>query len=293
MTRRLLLTALLCAPLCAQAQAPTEEVRWRHELAADAPFRFSIEVDANTRFEDGKNDTSLRFAMRFSAKPEASADGATPVVCTLDSLVVHADSKAATIRYDSADTKTDSGPLQRLRELSGAKFRLSIEPNGTIRSAEVPEHLAKLAAEHLGSDFRNLFATYFVPLPDVAKSTGDEWQTTTRMFGERIGGVETTARMRCASNADGRADIEMQFEPAPPPKRPGVQFELRRADGKLAVDVARGRVLTMDATLLARATRMSGSASPTATSELKVRAALLVDEPKPAPAPQAENGAKN
>ena len=158
---------------------------------------------------------------------------------------------------------------------------------------EAPEHLAKLSAEHLGSDFRNLFAAYFVPLPDAPKSKGDEWQTTTRMFGERIGGVETTARMRLDALADGRAEIGMQFEPATPPQRPGVQFEMRRADGRLVVDVAHGRVLTAEATLLARATRISGNASPTATSELKVRASLLADEPAPIPARPPENGSKH
>ncbi len=291
MSRRPLALTLLCAPLFAQEQAHPAQLR--HELTSGSPFHFAIEVDSTTSFEDGKRDSSMRFAMRFAAKPETSPDGATPVVCTLEALVVHADSKTTTIRFDSTDTKQDSGPLQRLRELTGAQFRLSIEPNGKIRSAEVPENLAKLATEHLGSDFRNLFAAYFVPLPDAPKSKGDEWQTTTRMFGERIGGVETTTRMRLDAIADGRAEIGMQFEPATPPQRPGVQFEMRRADGKLVVDVAHGRVLTAEATLLARATRISGNASPTGTSELKVRASLLPDETAPTPARPPENGSKN
>ncbi len=292
MLRPLVSIAFVVAALAGQEDAPTPATL-RHGLAGAEPFQFSIEVGTRLSHESQKQDTSMRFAMQFRAEPGATKEGATTVTCTLESLVVHADSPNTTIRFDSADVKSDSGPLQRLRDLKGATFVLVVEPTGKMRSAEIPSPLAKLADEHLGSDFRSLFATYFLPLPDAPRAAGDEWEATTRMFGERIGGIETPTRLRCTANAAGRAEIELQFEAPNPPQRPGVRFELRRADGKAVLDTAKGRVVSAEATLLARATRLAGGANPTATSQLQVRASLLPAEPKPTTTQLPEGGTKN
>jgi hypothetical protein len=265
----------IAAALAAQQDTP-QEVVLRHGLAAEQPFSFRVEIESSIMFEDAKKNGTMRFVMQFAAKPGSTEAGVSAVACTLQRLTVDVDSQNAKVRYDSQSSHPDTGPLQALRELTDAVFTLRVAADGRLAAVAAPAPLEAIAKEHLGSDFRSVFAAYFVPLPTAPQRVGSEWTAETRLFGTRVGDKETPVLGKTIAVTNSQAELSYAFEAPMPPERPGVRFEIRQSDGKATVDLKNGRVLHAEALLLARATRTQGKDQETATSQMRVRADLVL-----------------
>lgn len=271
MPRALLMVGLLAAVLPAQDGAT---VRLQHRFLDREPFAFTIRVDSQSSFEDDRKNSRMRFLLRFSAIPGAEVDGHTEVACTLQRLTATVEAPNAHIQFDSSDEGPAIGPLQKLEQLLHAKFLVPVAPDGTLGEVTVPEPLAAIAKDHLGTDFRSLFAAYFVPLPTMPVAIGDTFDRESMVFGVQTGGTQTLVHHKLLGVTEGRAELECTFDAEKPTPRPGVRFEVREARGRIAFDLARGRVLRAEAELLARATRTGGCGTVSATSSLLVSAQL-------------------
>ena len=278
---------LVAAATLAAQQEPTAEVVLRHGLAAEHPFSFQVEIESSITFEDAQNNGTMRFVMQFAAKPGSTESGFTTVACTLQRLTVDVDSQNAKVRYDSQSSHPDTGPLQALRELTDAVFTLRVASDGRLSSVTAPAPLEAIAQEHLGSDFCSVFAAYFIPLPTAPQRVGTEWTAATRLFGARVGDKETPVLGKTIAVTNTQAELSYAFEAPMPPARPGVRFEIRQSDGKATVERKNGRVLHAEALLLARATRTQGKDQETATSQMRVRADLVLPIDAAATQPRA------
>lgn len=267
--RPVLATLLLAATVAAQAEQATP-VRLATELRTGETFVFTVSVDSSSKFEDSKKDVAMSMCLTFTASVGARDAEATKVECRLDRLRLRATAPNVQTEYDSSSPLPDSGPLQKLRELTGTTFLLRIADNGHVTEVKKPQLLDATAEDSLGADFRTLFSAWFVALPQEPMAVGTSWNGSSKLFGVLPGEKETATIYRLSSVEGYEAVIHATYKPQPPTTRPGVTFELRESEGSVTVDVARRRVVHTEAHLLARATRSKGS--ETATSTIVMRA---------------------
>lgn len=264
-------TLLPAAAVAAQQPEPQKAL-----LAADwrtgDSFVFTVSVESASRFEDTRKDVSFSTSLTFTATVGERGEDATKVACRLDRLRLRATSPNVKAEFDSSAPLPDSGPLQKLRELTGAMFQLRLGPSGDVTSVESPPLIGKAAEDSIGTDFRTLFSAWFFALPSEPVAVGATWTGATRLFGVMPGGKETEAAYRLLSAERSRAVVAATYSPPPTPAKPGVQFELRKSEGVITIDPETRRIVRNEAMLFARATRTSGA--ETATSSIVVRAAL-------------------
>lgn len=279
MPMRALPWLVLTAVLPAQA---TDAVCLQHRFAADARFSFLVAVDSSLQFAEARKDSKTTFELCFDAVCGETTNGVAEVRCSLRYLRAKVTAPNANLVYDSELPDPPTGPLRKLAELIGGVFVVRVQPDGTLAEVIAPELLEAVAKDHLGTDFRSLFAAYFVALPTEPVEKGATWETGTPLFGQHPGQGSCTAKHKFVAVTDGIARIDVAFTAPKPPDRPGVRFELRESTGEVRFDVANGRVRSSTATLLARATRTAGDGDASATSRLEVRASET-EPPKPKP----------
>ena len=279
--RHVLATLLTAATAAAQAAEATP-ARIATELRAGDTFVFTVSVESSSKFDDSRKDVAMSTCMTFTASVGARAADATQVECRLDRLRLRATAPNVRTEYDSSSPLPDSGPLQKLRELTGATFLLRIADDGEVTEVKKPAMLDKAAEDSLGTDFRTLFSTWFVALPSEPKSPGSSWEGTTRLFGVAPGEKQTVANYRLASADQAQAVVTARYAPPAPASRPGVQFELRESEGSITIDLEQKRIVRTEARLLARASRTKGT--ETAISSIVMRAATGDADPSQPPA---------
>lgn len=277
MPMRALPWLVLTAVLPAQAK---EAVCLQHRLEPDSRFSFAIAVDNSLQFEEARKNSLTTFELCFDAVCGPTTNGLAEVRCTLRSLRAKVTAPNANLVYDSELPEPPTGPLRKLAELIGGTFVVRVQPDGTMAEVVAPELLEAVAKDHLGTDFRSLFAAYFVALPPQPVEPGAIWEAGSPLFGQHPGQGPCTAKHKLVAVNEGVARIDVVFAAPKPPDRPGVRFELRESTGEIRFDVATGRVRSSTATLLARATRTSGDGDTSATSRLEVRVTEV--EPKKA-----------
>lgn len=262
------------------AQAPVG-VCLKHQLDEGTRFAFAVAVESTLQFAESRKDTRTTFELVFDTVCGPTTNGLAEVRCTLRRLRAKIAAPNADVTYDSDLPDPPTGPLRNLAELLGGVFDVRVQTDGTIATVAAPELLEAVAKNQLGTDFRSLFAAYFASLPTAPVAPGATWENTTLLFGEHPGQGPCQAKHKFVAVTEGLARIEVSFTAPKPADRPGVRFELRESAGEVQFDVAKGRVQSATATLLARATRTAGDGDTSATSRLEVRATEVEVRPEP------------
>ena len=197
----LVLTAVL------PAQAPAA-VRLQHRLETGTRFAFAVTVDSSLEFGEARKNSRTTFELAFDATCGPTTNGIAEVRCTLLRLRAKVTAPNANLTYDSELPEPPTGPLRKLAELIGGAFVVRVQPDGTMAEVTAPELLETVAKDHLGTDFRSLFAAYFVALPPQPVEPGATWEAQSLLFGEHAGQGPCQANHKLATVADGAARIE-------------------------------------------------------------------------------------
>ncbi len=283
------LTCVCLLGLSGLAQEPSErsaeQATIAHHYELGAAFAFVVEVESSLRFADEKRNTSMRFLLEFAAKVDREDSGMAGILCELARLQTKVQSPEVELQYDSRTDERPPRPLQSLLDLIGGRFRVWVDPQGSLREVEVPDALAAAADQSLGSDFRSLFAAYFWPLPQGTLAVGQDFAAESLVFAMRPQLRPATLRATRQPDEDGLAVLTYLVDLPPPPPRPGIRFDVRQASASVRFDTRKGRVARAEAYVLARATNTHGKGEESGTTQLVLKARELgPTQDRPAPA---------
>jgi hypothetical protein len=209
--------------------APTraaEPVVWKFKVGEGNQYRMTQKMTIDIQMGDGASETQdITNVIDMSWIAEAvNDDGSARLTQTIDRMQMTIAPKGRDkVEFDSETTDEPQGfaamvaPL--FRELSRAKFKLTMSPRGKVSDVEVPESLVAALAASPGA----------AAMGDLATAKGLE-DTMSRMSLEMPETLETGTTWRSTTETNnpalGKQTITISYKYVGPREKDGVTFEV-------------------------------------------------------------------
>jgi hypothetical protein len=223
-------------PCAAHAQTP---LRWKLEpgqsLVVEVRQRTTSHVGFSGKMAEAKIDLTVEYVWSVGE----AADTGTTITQKIDRIVLQLDTKAGTLKYDSADPKRPSGPARDVADavqpILGAQIAIVMTARGEIRSAKPANEAAeKLFAAGGAADPPGVFSKKSVEtllrqplavLPEQAVDENETW-TVISDLDAAAGKFKQTTTYRLAGTEEQegqqllRVEHSATLEPAAAPPKP-------------------------------------------------------------------------
>jgi hypothetical protein len=218
--------AVLGSALFVAAAGAAEPVVWKFKIGEGNHYRMTQKMTIDIQMGDGASETQdITNVIDMSwIADEVNDDGSARLTQTIDRMRMTIAPKGRdTVEFDSKTTDEPQGfaamvaPL--FRELSRAKFKLTMSQRGKVSDVEVPESLVAALAASPGA----------AAMGDLATAKGLE-NTMSRMSLEMPETLETGSTWKSTTETNnpalGKQTITIAYEYVGPREKDGVTFEV-------------------------------------------------------------------
>jgi hypothetical protein len=220
-----ILAALSVALFAAPARA-AEPLTWKFQVGEGNHYRMTQKMTMDIQIGEGASETQeITNVIDMSwIADEVNDDGSARLTQSIDRMRMMIEPKGRDkVEFDSQSTDEPQGfaamiaPL--FRELSRAKFKLTMSPRGKVSDIEVPESLVKALAAAPGAAAMGDLAT--------AKGLEDTMSRMSLEMPEKLEAGETwTSTSEMNNPALGKQTIKVTYKYVGPREKDGVTFEV-------------------------------------------------------------------